>query len=355
MSTPRRPYVRVPLDIFEDALERGASDRAVFFLGRLLTHRDKRSAPGLLARGPAGVAETLKGSISVASVQRWLRELEATGLVMTDFKCRPPLVYVLGAVQADPPTTENSARGMALQLRELPAASPVVQTVKREIEEALAGSQHLSTWHQVLGSPPPESSPEHGPESGPDLDPLRDPPSVSSSACSDTTTAAATAGDAVARAWSRLPRPPFAAAADEDLRKARKELSDEELDRVVIELAASGWATGRMHTPPTLRQLLQRPEYRARIIRGEFAATSSGTAVRAVGWQCRDCGVNHRPTAACSPPCRGCQKHHAAGVFCRKLAELERHEEERDAGTDGKTVCERISEVRASLSGRPRT
>lgn len=59
MATPRRPYVMGPLGTVENAIAAGASPSSELLLLRIWTHRDKRSIPGLLRSGPAGLSETL--------------------------------------------------------------------------------------------------------------------------------------------------------------------------------------------------------------------------------------------------------------------------------------------------------
>lgn len=163
MATPRRPYVKLPLGYLEAARER-VSEASTLMLARIAL-LDRRSVPGLHARGPAGFAEAMT-AVAPNTVKRALKELEGAGLILTDLNGRPPLVYIVGSALSDPPTTENSVRGMSAQLRDLPVASPVVQSVMREIAEALADSQWLKTWESLTRHP--ESEPESKPGSRPD-------------------------------------------------------------------------------------------------------------------------------------------------------------------------------------------
>jgi hypothetical protein len=172
MATPRRPYVSIRLGTFDDAIAAGVSSGGVLLLARLLTHRDKRSVPGLLRSGLAGLSESL--GQSKTATRRGLIELERAHLVRLDAPAR--VLYVEGAIDADPPRTENSVRGMAAQVRELPATSPVTLAVRRAIEAALSegdkASAWLATWRELAGpdsgpDPSPESGPDPGPDSGP--------------------------------------------------------------------------------------------------------------------------------------------------------------------------------------------
>ena len=170
MATPRRPYVTMRLNTFEEALNAGVSDRAVLLLARLLTHAEKRSTPGLLRAGVNGLAESLR--LTRNRTKRDLAELESANFVLVDERER--LIYVRGAIEVDAPKTENAVRGMAAQVRELPPHSPVTREVRRAIFAALSGdsdekaSAWLATWQSLAGpEPTPEPIPEPRPESGP--------------------------------------------------------------------------------------------------------------------------------------------------------------------------------------------
>lgn len=178
MATPRRPYVTIALGTFDrsDAV----SDAAQLLLARLFTHRDKRSVPGLLRLGLAGLSESL--NVPKAKTQRELLELERAGRVLVD--ARERLIYVVGAIDGDGPRTENAVRGMAAQVSELPAHSPVTRAVRRAISAALAPGENerasawLATWNQLVGPDHgPEPSPDLGPESRPDSGPDQGPES----------------------------------------------------------------------------------------------------------------------------------------------------------------------------------
>lgn len=171
MATPRRPYVTIALGTFDrcDAI----SDAAQLLLARLFTHRDKRSVPGLLRLGLAGLSESL--NVPKAKTQRELLELERAGRVLVDTRER--LIYVVGAIDGDGPRTENAVRGMAAQVSELPPHSPVTQAIRRAITAALARGENekasvwLATWRELVGpdagpDPSPDAHPEPRPESG---------------------------------------------------------------------------------------------------------------------------------------------------------------------------------------------
>ncbi len=315
MATPRKPYVRMLLGSAEEDLGRGISAGAVFMKMRVHGHRDKRSIPGLLRMGPAALAESLVGG-SLNTVKRQLTELEQAGAMLVDYGER--LIYVVGAIEADPPVTVNAVRGMARQLRELPRTSNVVAHIKSAIEAAIAGSEHQQAWFSELREVPaypepgPEPTPEMDPEPGPKSGPLRrsaDPQPVDPLS-GDPATAAA-----YLRAWGRLPHP-FAAAAPEDIQAAVQAFDAASFDVLVRQLATSAWVIGRMHVPPTLRALLDRPHYARNVIAGKYAATE-------LRWRCPECEGDHSALSACASPCRGCGRRHSPGEYCRKLREIE--------------------------------
>jgi hypothetical protein len=134
MATPRRPFVKVPLGLFEDALSAGISPGAALLLGLLVTHRSRRSIPGLLMYGPSSLAESITG-YTINTARRALKELEERGRVIVDSSVRPPLLYVRGAVEADPPVVRNSVVGMAKQLATLPDSH-----IKTEVYSAVINS-----------------------------------------------------------------------------------------------------------------------------------------------------------------------------------------------------------------------
>jgi len=153
MATPRRPYAVVRRGLAEDLLVAGISEGAAFTHNRMLQHRNVRSIPGLLFLGPAGLAETLRKPFS--KIQRQLAELEYGGHVLIDRAT--PLLYVVGAIEADGPRTENSLKGMAAGFRELPPDSIVTREVRRAIEAAvLSGDnsqQRIAQWNELTRPP----------------------------------------------------------------------------------------------------------------------------------------------------------------------------------------------------------
>ena len=111
MATPRRPYVMVPLGTVENAIAAGASPSSALLLLRIWTHRDKRSIPGLLRSGPAGLSETL--NVPVAQVQRQLAELECVGRHPVRSRCCASESSASARSIAIFSRTENAVRGMA--------------------------------------------------------------------------------------------------------------------------------------------------------------------------------------------------------------------------------------------------
>lgn len=170
MATPRRPYASLRLGLIDDVMRSGVSPNGALLLVLIMTHRLKRSIPGLLTLGPAGLAESLS-AVSDDAAREGVSELERMGLVMVDAQTRPPLLYVRGAVEADPPSTANACIGMAKQLRSLPA-SPITRVVSDAVTACLSDSQHLSLWLAesaavaVDPGPGPESMPDSIPEPG---------------------------------------------------------------------------------------------------------------------------------------------------------------------------------------------
>jgi hypothetical protein len=268
--------------------------------------------------GIAALAESLTKT-SPAGVKRRLGELERARLILVDANQR--LIYVRGSIEADPPTTENAVRGMALQVRELPD-SPVTVEIRRAVAGALAGfPSWLTKWNDESA---PEASPATGPgpglSSGPGSGPLRIPYSDSGSEDRDPTTAAATAARFL-RAFDRLPAPPFAAAAAEDVRNAVKNWPEGLFNALVRQLACSKWVTGKMNIPPTLSKLIANPDYAERVIAGEFRSLEGR-------WKCPDCQLGHEPTDECPELCRACHIAHNVGYLCTRLENLKADEAE---------------------------
>ncbi len=176
MATPRRPFVRLPLGIIDDALAKGLSIAAALLLALIVTHRARRSIPGLLMTfGPSGLAESVVG-MKPAAVRKALADLEAAQLVVTDFTARPPLIYVRGSIEADPPVKENSVKSMAKQLTEMPI-SRVTDEVRQAVTASLQSSEWLRIWCDLTAGSATESGPGTNPESGRDSGPNRIPKS----------------------------------------------------------------------------------------------------------------------------------------------------------------------------------
>lgn len=168
MATPRRPYVRVRLGLFAGAMDRGCSSEATLLLAFLITHPSKRALPGLLTLGPAGLAETM--GFPEATVRRGLAELTRAELVIVDTRSRPPLLFVRGAIDDDPPASRNAVIAMARQVNELPE-STVRNVVVRAVEASLVGSKLIALWRKSFSASAqnPSRRPMHRPSPNPGL------------------------------------------------------------------------------------------------------------------------------------------------------------------------------------------
>jgi hypothetical protein len=347
MATPRRSYVSLPLGIFEETVAAGVSEAAAALLLRIWTHREKRSVPGLLRLGRAALAESFHHR-SPKRVSQQLEELVRARRLLVD----PDeiLLFCVGAVTIDGPRTENSVRGMASQIRELPKSSPVVLAVIDEIEQSLkaSSSSWLGLWRElVYPEPVPEPRPESGTESGPLLPP-------SSGTVLRVSAAASAAG--YRRAWGRLPRP-FAAAADADVMEAIQKIDEDSFNQLIRELSYSKWLNPRsdLKIPPTLNRLLKSYDYRRRVLAGEFCDAAQGVFEQR--WRCPDCLAYdaHQPTDECCAPCRGCGLVHSPEDYCRKLREIQIAEAERsDTMRDNMRTAEHAIDIVESSSTEAR-
>lgn len=320
MATPRQPYKKVPHGWIEDMLAAGVSQGDALLMGRMMTHRSLRAVPGLLLMGPAGLAESLTG-VTASGAERSLKRLERAGLVMLDRASRPPMIYIIGAAKADPPGHANSVAAMAKALSVIQNShlrAVIVAEIESELQQirptaTSKGETLFETWRKLTRpdsatAQGPESPTSHalnqGPESGPLRTPLSGDPLTSDPAA------------AYRRAWDRLPRPPFAAAFEDDLEKAQTEIAIEAFDDLTEALATSKWIDGVLQVPPTLRRLVSDGAYRDRIIAGEFRAP-------AIKWRCRDCGHTHRAHDVCPPKCEHCRQRHDSSLRCYAKAQAE--------------------------------
>jgi hypothetical protein len=305
-------YGRASLGFLERLLRAGVSPAAALTAARLRFSPAKRTIPGVLCIGEAGLAEAQ--GIEPRAFRKQARELEAAGALILDR--RECLAYVVGAIEDDPPTSKNAVIGFGRQASELPD-SPVKTEVLRAIGAVLDGHPEFQAHFadetrapgqrarpvvgqaisQVAGQAT-GPAPRHELLRSPDPIPLSD------------------AAAAYQRAWSRLPRP-FAAAAVEDLNQAT-EIAPADFAAIVQTLGSSRYldAESGLKQPPTLRRLLDDPALRARVLAGEFGGDPSA-------WRCPDCRSRHEAIADCPPACRGCRRHHPASEFCLKLRQLE--------------------------------
>ncbi len=328
----------------------GASPASALLLALIVTHRNKRSIPGLLAYGPSGLAESLSG-YSMSAVKRAFGELGRLGLISFDESARPPLLYVRGSVQADPPTSENAVKGMAKQIRELPPHSSLVKEVQEAISTVLSGSQweaKWSEWSAVVGAgasgkglvyepspdPGPEPAPSHEPNqpsgfgasgsqrreavsslnpgAGAVSIPLRKPVSESQSPASHPPSPEDVAG--ALNAWHRLASPPFAKTSEGEVTRALGLFSLSRFEELVKALGQSRWASGdyTKKPPPSLQRLCDDAEYREKVLANHHIASN-------LMWRCSSCGTGHRPLDECPAPCQGCGRRHLESEFCRQL------------------------------------
>ncbi len=133
MSRSTRPrFARIALGRVDVLRAAGVSRDAILLDVHLRTHRAKRSLPGLLEMGIAGLAESL--SETPKRVQQWLAQLEHANQVMVDREAR--LIFAVGAAVDDGPSTEQAVVGMSRQWRELPE-SPITEAIALEIERSL--------------------------------------------------------------------------------------------------------------------------------------------------------------------------------------------------------------------------
>ena len=325
MSTPRRPYARLLLGCVDDVVALGVSKLAALLLALLLTHRAKRSIPGLIPLGPSGLAESLSGWTD-SEVKRALNELQRHELVVTDFKARPPLIFVVGALYADPPATENGVRGMAIQWCETPACD-VRRKVHQEATKALSGSSWMGKWLEWTTSPDdrPEALPSSRPDSGRESSPLRDPiPNT------DPTAAAA-----IRAIWDRLPKP-FDAAADQDFLQISSLITVEDFGKIADHLSPSAFTTTppRMNTPPSVRRLIESA------LKGDGywqkLANVGYPASDATPHRCAVCDEPHVPSQACAGE-QPCGRRHQPGASCRRCKDI--REDERRVTEEAKLAA----------------
>ena len=242
MTSPR--YARLSLGLPELLLSTGVPPLAVLLDLRIRLHMAKRSIPGLLAFGEAGLSESL--NVALAPTRRLLRTLEPR-FVLFDRPNR--LLYIMGAIEQDGPTTRQAVIAFARQWRELPTQSPVTREVARAITAGLADNKYSelrNVWLTGSGAGTlsdarhqsgVQSSSDSGLDSGLDSTPESGSLPISGIRDPDTEAAAAPAAaptiDRFRLAWSRLPRPPFAAAAAADVEHAVDQIPITDFDALV--------------------------------------------------------------------------------------------------------------------------
>jgi hypothetical protein len=365
---PRRRYSRLPVGLFEalpaDVAKAGPS--AIVLLLWLYLSPFRRSLPGVVRAGDVIMADALRWS--PAAVRRALGVLEAQGVVAVDRDNR--VAWIVSAIADDPPRNENVLSAWAADWAELPPCA-LKDQIRAEVAktiQSLEKSESLSAkWQELTRNSSPNSQPNSsGDSSGngwgtplpkplPVPDPVPQPPPQP---------AAVTEG---LDAWSRLPMPPFAAAAAADVSDFQSAQGRDTFVALLEQLRVSKWLNaekwGLTKGVPTVRKLIGKPELLKRILDGEFADPG-------VVPGCSQCRTGHRLIEACPPECQFCRRRHADDVVCdqkrirHEMAENERQkaemvaEEATTAEREGITVEElrrRHSEkfrqtLRASLS-----
>lgn len=307
--TPRRRYSRIPVGLLESLppdLQKTKPSAPLLLLWLLLSpHR--RSLPGVVRAGEVVIADAI--GWTVAGVKGCREQLEKANLVQFDAASR--VWFVPSAIDDDPPRNENVVKSWAADLLELPHCA-IRDKVQGHVAAVLASRDeeaHLTTWRELTtgagtGNSSPNSSgncwgtPQPKPQPQPRPSPLQPPPPP-----------------AVAEAWARLPSPPFAAAAAQDLARVEEELGLPTYASLVRALSCSKYLHREKFNlkgpTPTLRRLLVRDDVNLvqRICDGEFRDESLQPS-------CARCGADHDLLDACPPRCDDCGQHHAEGHLC---------------------------------------
>ncbi len=311
-------YVCLPLGLLDRVDQAGCRAHLHTYIS-LWTHPAKRTIPGLLMMGPAGLSESLGESIR--RVRAALSALERRGLVVCDHG-RRAAIYVAGACAVDPPSTPQTIVAFSRQLGELDVTSVVRAAVCRDVEaninrepprnasgEKQARPSMYSLWLTTMASARSEVG----------TVPVTYAASIegtSESAPHDRTPAPETVA-AFRLAWSRLPMPPFPRAAARDVDEATARFTREEFDRIVVELACSFVVLkppgSRRGDRFGLRRLLSAPDKLRSLLDGEYRELATED------WRCPSCRAAHRPSDICPAPCPGCGMHHDASQYCIKL------------------------------------
>lgn len=275
----------------------------------LLLSPARRTLPGLVRVGELGMTEALQWPLT--QLRRSLKSLEAAGLVLVDRDTRE--VFIPSAVVADTARNEQAVKAFAADWAEVRSAAirgAVHDAVLESLGALEKGDLLVVRWLELTGRasdkhpdkgsnkhlikrgvPPPQPVPQPVPEPPPQPQP----------------------GGAVTEAWARLPAPPFAAAAAEDLVRVEGELGLAIYGSLLRELSCSKWLNaskfGLTGGTPTLRRLLGKADLVQRICAGEFRDESLEPS-------CARCAANHNLTEACPPRCSDCEEHHPESYSC---------------------------------------
>ena len=310
-------YTRIRRGLF-DRLPAGLSRDATLFLLRLRLDAQARPIPGLLQLGEAGFAERI--GWSVPATRKAIKELVGAHLLLFDQNAKH--AYAVGAIEDDGPRTEQATKAFAAKYHEL-VTSAVKVEIARATTAVLADGPYpelRKLWGDLIRAESvTDSASESDAESGAESTSV---PSPSPSPSPVPSPIPPPQPSPYARAWGRLPRPPFAAAAAEDFHKALKGIPDPETFGVLVEqLACSKWTSGQLSVPPTLRRLVDDSVYRDRILRGEFRALGAR-------WQCPECHADHQAHADCPPQCDDCGRHHDPEIACLQRQQREHREQQ---------------------------
>lgn len=174
MATPRRPFVRLPLGIIDDALAKGLSIAAALLLALIVTHRARRSIPG----SADDVRPFWFGRVGGRHEARRCQEGAGRprgGAVGRHRLYRSAAAHLRARQHRGcSPVKENSVKSMAKQLTEMPI-SRVTDEVRQAVTASLQSSEWLRIWCDLTAGSATESGPGTNPESGRDSGPNRIP------------------------------------------------------------------------------------------------------------------------------------------------------------------------------------
>jgi hypothetical protein len=133
-------YSRIPRNALELS---GVSDTGRYLYAWLYQSPSRDVVPGLLRVGAGGLAEEI--GWTARKVQKHLHEL--AGYVLVDDASR--VLFILGAIKADPPRNPKQITAMARQFAQIPT-SAVVDAAMRELEAVIKKSDKslIDKWRE---------------------------------------------------------------------------------------------------------------------------------------------------------------------------------------------------------------